>query len=288
MSSITGPHAPGPSVRPRPDLALLSVRGDDARTWLNGQITNDVRATKPGDAVCALVLNVKGRILADVVALDRGERGLAVIVPRSELDALRAHLEKYIIMEDVELVLESLSVAEVRGTKPDAAIGDAYAAPWLGEGAWIVIAEGSPADALVAAGAVRADEAMLELDRVRAGRPRFGLDFGITSYPQEAGLDSAVSFQKGCYLGQEVVCMLENRGQLSRALVRLALDAKVEVGAKLHDGHGAEVGTITSVATDDAAHETLALGYLKRAAIADGAIVKVGEHDARVLGRAHS
>lgn len=270
----------------RNDLAVLAVRGDDARIWLNGQITNDVRTTQPGDAVRALVLSVKGRILADVVALDRGERGLAIVVPRSELDELRARLEKYVIMEDVELVLEPLSVAELHG-RLDVAL-ERYAAPWLGEGASLVIADGDVEATLVAAGARRIDDASLELERVRAGRPRFGHDFGITAYPQEAGLDSAISFKKGCYLGQEVVCMLENRGQLSRALVRLAVDGPVSVGAKVHDAAGAELGAITSVATDEAARETLALGYLRRASIADGAEVKIGDRGARVLGRARA
>jgi folate-binding Fe-S cluster repair protein YgfZ len=125
-------------ARLRPDLAVLSVRGDDARAWLNGQVTNDVRSTKPGDAVRALVLNVKGRILADAVVLDRGERGLAAVIPRSEHVTLREHLEKYVIMEDVELALEQeLDVAELHGE--GAVEGERFAAPWLGaDGAiWI-------------------------------------------------------------------------------------------------------------------------------------------------------
>ena len=275
-----------PLVHARSDLAVLAVRGDDARVWLNGQITNDVRTTRPGDAVRALVLNAKGRILADVVALDRGERGLAIIVPRSELEDLRAHLEKYVIMEDVELVLEATSVIELHGaTSIDL---ERYPSPWLGEDASLALGDERLEERLVDAGARRAEAAALELDRVRAGRPRFGLDFGLTAYPQEAGLDSAVSFQKGCYLGQEVVCMLENRGQLSRALVRLAVDGPVSIGAKVQDVNGAELGAITSVATDEAARETLALGYLKRVAIVDGAEVKVGDRGARVLGRARA
>ncbi len=274
------------TVHARDDLAVLAVRGDDARTWLNGQITNDIRSIAAGEAVRALVLNAKGRILADVVAVDRGPRGLAAIVPRSELQVLRAHLEKYVIMEDVELVLESLTLCELHGATTIEV--ERYAAPWLGEDASLVLGEEGSCAELAAAGARLVDEASLELDRIRAGRPRFGHDFGVTSYPQEAGLDSAVSFQKGCYLGQEVVCMLENRGQLSRALVRLSIDGSVDAGAKVHDAAGAELGSITSVATDDATKQTLALGYLKRAAIVEGAEVEIGGRRARVLGRARA
>jgi len=262
-------------ARVRSDLALLLVRGDDARVWLNGQITNDVRNTKPGDAVHALVLNVKGRILADVIVLDRGERGLSMIIPRSEHATLREHLEKYVIMEDVELVLDdAAAVAELHG------IGEAslerFPAPWLGEGVSIWTGSIEQLDALA-----RLGDAEAELSRIREGRAAFGVDFGPTTYPQEAGLDGAVSFQKGCYLGQEVVCMLENRGQLSRKLVRLETERVVSPGAKVMDGEGADVGAITSaIATPEG--RGLALAYVKRAAIVDARALVVDGVSAQV------
>jgi folate-binding protein YgfZ len=252
--------------RRRSDLAVLSVRGDDARSWLNGQVTNDVRTTKAGDAVHALALNAKGRILADAIVIDRGERGLAMIIPRSEHDTLRAHLEKYVIMEDVELVLEALDVVEVDGPCE----GERYATPWLGDGVGVCIGEAASIEAI--------DTRDAEVARLRAGRPAFGVDFGATTYPQEAGLDSAVSFSKGCYLGQEVVCMLENRGQLSRALTRLSTDALATVGAKVLDADGTEVGNVTSAIA--APEGALALAYVKRVALdralsIDGAVARV-------------
>ncbi len=264
-------------ARLRPDLAVLAVRGDDARSWLNGQVTNDVRSTSSGQAVHALVLNVKGRILADVTVLDRGEGGLAMVIPRSEHDALAAHLEKYVIMEDVALALETLDVAELHGEAGmgDSPAGERFATPWLGEGVSLFV---GPADAL--ARLPRIEEAEAEAARVAAGRPAFGADFGPTTYPQEAGLDSAVSFQKGCYLGQEVVCMLENRGQLSRLLARLEPSGPVRVGARVLDESGAELGGVTSVAG------SAALGYLKRAAVTDGRTLSIDGVPARVVGPA--
>lgn len=263
-------------ARPRPDLAVLRVEGDDARAWLNGQITNDVRSTRPGEAVRALVLNVKGRILADVAVVDRGERGLATIIPGAEEEALRAHLEKYVIMEDVTLVRDAASVAEVHGEGEVS--GELFVAGWLGAGVRLWIGDAAALDALP-----RIDDAEMELERVRAGRAAFGPDFGPTTYPQEAGLESAVSFQKGCYLGQEVVCMLENRGQLSRRLVRLATEVAVPVGAKVVDGTGAELGAITSaVATPDG--KGLALAYVKRVALEDHRALAVEGRPAALLG----
>ena len=95
--------------------ALVSVTGDDARTWLNGQVTSDLRTTKSGDAVYGLVLTVKGRILADAWALDRGASFL-LVVPRDARDSLVDRLEKYIIMEDVALArVDDLAVITVQG-----------------------------------------------------------------------------------------------------------------------------------------------------------------------------
>src|SRR5687768_6040263 len=78
------------------ELAVLQVTGDDARTWLNGQVTNDVRETKPGDAVYALVIHVRGKVLADAWVLDRGEDQVLVL-PRAALGAVTEAFEKYII-----------------------------------------------------------------------------------------------------------------------------------------------------------------------------------------------
>jgi hypothetical protein len=131
-----------------------------------------------------------------------------------------------------------------------------------------------------------------ELARVRSGRPRFGRDFWDQHYPQEAGLkDLAVSFSKGCYLGQEVVCTLENRGKLTRVLVRLALGEgpAPEAGAELHDAAGGgNPGQLTSVVHDPETGGTLALGYARRAQSAVGTELRAGNARLQVLGLAGS
>jgi folate-binding protein YgfZ len=97
------------------------------------------------------------------------------------------------------------------------------------------------------------------------GSPRAGIDFGPDTYPQEAGLKArAVSFSKGCYTGQEVVYMLEKRGQVARRLVQLAGPLSVaSSGQAVLDGNGARIGEVTSVTQTDAS--SVALAYLKRA-----------------------
>jgi folate-binding protein YgfZ len=272
-------------VRALDERVLVSVRGDDARTWLNGQITNDVRATKPGDAVYALAIHVKGRVLADLFVLDRGDAGLAMTLPRANLAALLEHLEKYVIMEDVSLeVDEGTALVTVQGPRAgDVVAGrDAtFACDRLGRGGHdVLVPVGEKEGALAAlsekaravgGGGPISDEGW-ELARLRAGRPALFADFGETTYPQEAGLErAAVSFQKGCYLGQEVVCMLENRGQLNRRLVTLESEGELARGAVISDAEGKKLGEVTSAVRDPDSSRTLALGFVKRAQATEGA-----------------
>src|SRR5688500_890999 len=127
-------------VRARDDLRALRLKGDDQRTWLNGQVTADVRNTKAGDAVYALAVNVKGRVLTDLWVLDEGQAdgdALLVLLPASTLVSVRASLERQIIMEDVELILdESVRVLSAQGPRaPEAcaSFARAYPCPELAE-----------------------------------------------------------------------------------------------------------------------------------------------------------
>ncbi len=133
-------------------------------------------------------------------------------------------------------------------------------------------------------GGLIGDAALLAEAHVRAGVPRIGVDFGENTYPQEAGLKQrAVSFNKGCYLGQEVICMLENRGQLSRRLVQLELPGAqaLPAGTQCADAEGKRVGELTSVAVTElpSGPTSLALAYLKRPLAEVGAKVRAGEHE---------
>jgi folate-binding protein YgfZ len=209
------------------------VTGEDTRTWISGQVTNDVRGMNPGDVVYALILDTRGKTLCDVWIVERGTDVL-LLVPEEVSTAVRAHLEDHIIMEDVAIEPLSMPVS------------------WRGD----------PRDGRIELSAVDGpaiDDARWELERIRLGVPALR-DFA-QHYPQEAGLKRAVSFEKGCYLGQEVVCMLENRGQLTRRLVRLEGSA---AGSTL-EHEGKKVADITSAAQDPERGGFVALGYVKRA-----------------------
>lgn len=281
---------------------VLHIQGDDARSWLSGQVTNDLRALDQGQAVYVLAVSVKGRVLTDGWATLRdGE--LALVLPESRVELALGSFDKHIIMEDVELTLDpALRVLTVQG--PDAervvAAADltsrAYAVARLGSTGfdiWATEAELAGlkerlSEAARAIGGGLVDDETWAMAHVLAGVPRCGVDFGEDSYPQEAGLKGrAVSFNKGCYLGQEVICMLENRGQLSRRLVQLETSGvfSLEGATVATDSEGKRVGDLTSAsvtpvetaATGGA--RTVALAYLKRPVAETGKLVRAGDHE---------
>lgn len=273
------------------DAVVIAVRGDDARSWLNGQTTSDLRKLTSDRGVYGLVLTNKGRIVSDLLSFER-EGELHFVVPRASWATLEGRLEKYIIMEDVELEEAPLGVVSLLGARQgeldvDAALAGLGATVFgharLGEGREVVVARDRVEEAVtrlleaaLPLGGVRVEPASFERARIRAGVPRWPEDFGEKTYPQEAGLKRAVAFDKGCYLGQEVVCTLENRGQLTRLLVALEVPEGTPAGAEL-TADGKPAGELTSVAGSSA------LGFVKRAFAEEGLSLEAPSGAARVL-----
>jgi folate-binding protein YgfZ len=287
------------AIVPLPSEAIVRVRGEDALPWLNGQVTNDVRSLPTGASVYALLLDARGKIATEVRALrEPGADEVTLLLPEAGAPALLAHAEKYVIMEDVEVARDDgLRVVHVAGPRARAVVeraglsGAAYATDRVGSGGADVLVRAAElddaarrlGDAARAEGGGTVSAEGLLLARLRAGLPAFGPDFGPRTYPQEAGLkERAVSFQKGCYLGQEVVVTLEHRGQLVRKLVRLVTPVAVDAGTRLRAQDGAEVGETTSCAVDPAAGHAWALGYVKRAAAVVDRRLQAGDVEARI------
>ncbi|MGF1466502.1 MAG: YgfZ/GcvT domain-containing protein [Sandaracinaceae bacterium] len=287
-------------VRSLPDRAVLRVVGPDARSWLQGQVTNDVVGVGPDEAVYALVVNVRGKILADVHVV-AGPDDLRVTIPRDRAEALIEHLEAYLVMEDVDLELTDEAVLTAQGPRARDAVeragllGRAYRADRLGipgldvrlPAAEAEAARARLEDAARALGGGPVDDGAWADAHLRRGRPRFAVDFGERSYPQEAGLrDLAVSFSKGCYLGQEVVCTLENRGQLVRRLMIVEGPGPIPAGTEL-TADGKAVGRVTGDGRPlEPTDRTRAFAYVKRARAEAGATVEAGERTLRVVGPA--
>jgi len=254
------------------DRAIISVSGDDAHEWLQGQLTNQTEGVESGGSAYAFVLTLKGRTLADTYALVR-EDDVWLDVPAPQVHALLERLDRYVIMEDVDLEhLEDLRVITAQGPRADEVAQGGWPADRLGVGGrqWVVSESqlGSELERLTARcgeldGGWVSNEAWNHAHVVR-GRPRFGVDFGDWTYPQETGLNPvAVSFTKGCYIGQETVVMLENRGKAPKVLWRWTIDSVEPPAAKAPITLGdATVGEITSAVLEG--ESVSALGFLKR------------------------
>ncbi len=276
------------------DRAIISVSGDDARDWLQGQLTNQVEGVEPGNSLYAFVLTLKGRILADVYALVR-EDDVWLDVPVTQVEALLERLDRYIIMEDVDVEFRrDLCVITAQGPRADEVAEEGWPADRLGVGGRQWVVPGTELDSELE----RLTARCRELDggwvsdqawnhaHVVLGRPRFGVDFGDRTYPQESGLNPlAVSFDKGCYIGQETVVMLENRGKAPKVLWRWAIESSEAPGAKTPITFAnAVVGEITSAVPDE--EGVLALGFLKRGYEAEGPEgFAIGGAPARAVGR---
>jgi folate-binding protein YgfZ len=283
-------------VVPEPARAGLCVRGADRASWLNGLLTCDVKKLAPGAAAYGLAVTQKGRVLADVVVLVAAD-AITLAVPETARAELLAHFERYLIMEDAEVTSTDEAFFSAHGPKA-AALATAVSAPsWpldvLGTGGVVFAAPASSAAELAGALAVAAeglgglvgDAAGWEAVRLERGVPAFGADFDATTYPQEASLERrAVAFDKGCYLGQEVVCMLEMRGHVKRKLVPLDVAGATSAGAVVTDAAGTDLGKVTSAwVAPDGAHARV-LAMVKLAHASAGTELRVDGHTARVVG----
>jgi tRNA-modifying protein YgfZ len=290
---------------PAPELAVLAVTGSDRVSWLNGLVTCDLAGwgTDPaGEARYALLVARSGRVLADPILVADGERVLAVVAA-GLVDPLRAHLDHYLVMEDAEVAPAAgafeawmlhgpASPAVLSAARAAGATGSSFDRTGLG-GAVVLVPLDRAAttraalDAAVRdAGGLVGDAAGWEALRLERGVARFGVDFDDKTYPQEASLEkAAVSFNKGCYLGQEVVCMLEMRGHVKRKLVSIVLDGEdgtnggaepPRSGSAVADEAGSTVGSITSLVLSPTLGVPVGLAMLKRAQAVEGARVVVG------------
>ncbi len=264
------------------ELVTLVATGADRVTWLNGMLTCDLLKRAAGAAIYGLAVARNGRVIADVVTVldDARERAL-LVVPGRVAEELRKHLEHYLVMEDVVLApdVDGFEVWSVHGPGAGDALEAARAAGGegglldrTGLGGSIVLAPRDGTSAVrsaLATVATLGDEAGWEALRLERAVPRFGVDFDDKTYPQEAQLEKqAVSFDKGCYLGQEVVCMLELRGHVKRMLVRIVVSDGAlppAVGAAVTDEQGTAIGEVTSAGASPTLGKPVVLAMVKRA-----------------------
>ena len=278
----------------RSDRGKLALTGAGAKEFLQGQLTNDIEALEPGRGLYAAFLTHKGKTLGDLRVLDLGEE-LLLDTERVALQGLFTMIHRYKLGRAVELHKRTLErgllsvvgpeARRVAGAQDLAEEEHACALAQLAGVAVVAVVTDVGIDlicpsertedlrgALLAAGAEPVSEEALEALRIERGRPRYGLDMDEGTIPQEAGLNErAVSFTKGCYVGQETVARLFYRGKPNRHLRGLRLTAPAAHGEAVHLGER-QVGAIGSTALHPALGP-VALALVRREAQPGGTVL---------------
>jgi tRNA-modifying protein YgfZ len=266
----------------RSERGKLALTGADAKEFLNGQVSNDVEALEPGSGLYAALLTNKGKMLGDLRVIDLGDE-LWLDTERVALQALFDTVRRAAVGWRVELHKRTLQQAllSLVGPRAGEVVGGAPAPEHANRRARIggtevaLIATDLGVDVVCAADdAARVREALAvpgapepaaEVLRVEAGRPRYGIDVDETVIPQEAGLNErAVSFSKGCYVGQETVARLHYKGKPNRQLRGLRLSDAVPTGTPLRLGER-DVGRVGSSVVSPR-HGAIALAIVRREA----------------------
>jgi folate-binding protein YgfZ len=285
----------------RSERGKLALSGVEAKEFMHGQVTNEVEGLTDGTGCYAAFLTHKGKMLGDLRILDAGDE-LLLDCERVALQDLFNMIRKYKLGRAVELHKRTLERGLLSLIGPDARRlaeaedlpeqEHAHRAATLAGARVRLIATDLGVDvlcdaadterltaALAAAGALPAAAEAAEVRRVETGRPRYGVDLDASVIPQEAGLNErAVSFEKGCYVGQETVARLHFRGKPNRHLRGLRLSGDAAHGDLLRLGER-EVGRLGSV-VESPLHGRIGLALVRREA-GPGDLLEVGDGNAR-------
>lgn len=299
----------GAAYAPVHDRACLRITGADATRWLNGMVTNSVQALAPGEGAYNFVLNAQGRIQGDCTIYREPtteEAAYLLQTDTAQIQGLQELLDRFIIMDDVELTSLNSHGPDLLFLGPDAAkVFRETADPFLNEavsnlGPLQVRSSGTrlervttPFPGLVPQFLLTVDGTSQELDlhpvaaevtqvspealeqlRILEARPRFGTDIRDRDLPQETNQPQALHFAKGCYVGQEIVERIRSRGQVHRLFTPFRLEGTLPASfpAPL-EANGKPAGELTSAiavpTTVGPVH--LALGYARREFLETGA-----------------
>jgi folate-binding protein YgfZ len=298
----------------------LCVLGADRQRFLNGQVTNNVKDLQPGQGCYAALVNSKGKMESDLNIFCLENELLLDFEPGLS-ERVAARLEKYIIADDVQIVdvaplyglisvqgpgagaiarsaLPQTSIPEAiyqTTSYQDERLGEIYLAnhPRMGSSGYDLFV---PADRLLDAMRLFTETAgqhggrlcgwqAFEMARIESGIPRFGVDIDETNLAPEAGIESrAISYTKGCYIGQEVIARIRTYGQVAKRLCRLEIDGEElpRRGDKLFR-EGKESGYVTSAVFSPALKMNIALGYVRRECNAPGIELEIGREGGAAL-----
>ena len=301
----------------------IEVVGSEAVQFLNGLVTNDVKALEENHWVNAAFPNVQGRLVASARVLKLGQDRFLFDTEAATRERVLKTLERFTLAGDfrvTDMTAETALVTVQGGRSADvvrAALGVNAAETargrvhakdqWEGQPLYVMRATHTAEDgfdlvvsaagaaslweALASAGARPVGADALEILRIEAGVARYGVDVDETNVVLEAAPSDAVSFTKGCYVGQEIIARIHWRGHVAKRLAGLAFDGRVEAKRddKVSTADGQQIGRLTSVTFSPALNRTIALGYVKYDYLAPGTEVRVSSaNDSQTAARVAS
>ena len=302
----------GTGLVDRAEFGYIVVSGKDRASYLQGLLTNDVAALKPGEGCYAAYLTAQGRMIADLWVYELGDVMLLRLL-RDVKATVLARLDQFIFSEDVQLgdVTDAFMGLGLVGPRSAATLAAAVEIDEeqltalsehgnlraqflgqpaivlrtadLGEAGFDVLVEAIAFEPLRGAvrrgGAAEVDLSTAETLRIEAGVPKFHQDMDEDTIPLEAGIESrAISLTKGCYVGQEVIIRVLHRGhgRVARKLVGFVLDGDaLPAEGAVVQAEGRDIGTITSASWSPALRRPIALGYVQRDFVTPGTRVVV-------------
>ena len=254
--------------------AKFRITGTDRFRFLNGQITNDLRKVSETVAIEACVLNAKGKMDAHIFVGVLGDAFLVDAAPNLR-EKLPARLERYVIADDVQIedVTDQFSLFHVLSEEsPMPEDGRIVSVRRFAEQGWDIWSDRARHDAVwqqLSSASQFLDSAAAEVMRIEQGIPRWGSELTDEIIPIEANLEQrTIDYQKGCYIGQEVISRIKMSGQTNKRLCGLISldDVPLQSGTKLAapSTPGKEAGWISSATQSDRLGKQIALGYVKR------------------------
>lgn len=292
---------------------LINVTGKDRVRWLHNMVTNNVRDLQLNRGAYNFVLNAQGRILGDLNIFNRGE-SLLLQTDRNQVETLLATMRRFIIMDKVELThlgtgMTAIGIAgpnaiqvlaaggvDVSGMQPleirDRTVGDAsiqIIRATEQKPGWFEIWT-DPAHAadipkkLTDCGAQPVGAEALEIWRILHGIPQYGKDIRDRDLPQETGQVQALNFNKGCYIGQEIVERIRSRGQVHRKFTGFEFSGSAPSLGKF-DADGRTVAELTSVARVPGASggREIGLGYVRVESVPENGVLNLNRSEARMV-----
>jgi folate-binding protein YgfZ len=287
------------------DRAQIKLGGKDRTRWLNGMITNNIRDLAAGHGVYAFVLNPQGQIQGDLYAYNAGEF-LLIDTDRTQLENILKLFRRYIIMDKVEITEADNVMIQVMGPKTVEVLAKAeFQLPELQPLQFVglrwndfdcmIVRKDTPGivsfeiwcspeagklilQKLIDCGVESVNAGALELLRVACGIPRYGQDINEKNLPQETEQARALNFNKGCYIGQEIVERIRSRGNVHRKFSGFLINGPLPGLKTTIEIDGKNAGEITSVASlpRNGGQQNVALGNLRREFAESGRAIPIG------------